>query len=87
MGTDGCTTVTPIGLAHVCSWCGEMTEAEAMAEAARLTATSGKGVKFTAQQICRGWAVERRVATEYFAFDRYIHEAGNGADHDQQAGN
>lgn len=84
---DGCTTVTPTGLARACSWCGDMTEAEAVAEAARLTAATkgNKGVKFTAQKLCRGWAVERRVATQYFAFDGYIHEASN-ADHHEQGG-
>lgn len=65
-----------------------MTEADAVAEATRLTAATkgNKGVRFTAQQLCRGWAVERRVATTYFAFDGYIHEASNGADHDKQGG-
>lgn len=55
-----------------------MTEAEAKAEAARLAAKKEKGVKYTAQHLCRGWAVERRAATVYFAFDGYIHEVENG---------
>lgn len=56
-----------------------MTEAEAVAEAARLTAKKEKGVKYTAQRICRGWAVEVRRATVYFAWDSYIHKP-EGAD-------
>lgn len=61
-----------------------MTQDEAVAEAARLTARLAKGehVRYTAQQLCRGWAVERRVATTYYAWDGYIHVA----DHVEQAG-
>lgn len=64
-----------------------MTQDEAVAEAARLTARLGKGehVRYTAQQLCRGWAVERRVATTYYAWDGFIFEASN-EDHHEQAG-